>query len=192
MQLSPNVHYYIIRGHLPPPSPKTMTQMYITNETAKLPPPDPAYNFLKDPLRGDTIRESNHKRRNKQDNRHINEQKPKGVRELLKQPVNINVEVSSNSGERKCTLDESKTVEIPAVQKHYPKRPQFRRAPGELNKHYNGRDEVFEHSKKKGNESGNKDTAKIDTVSNQKCKNLSDKLEKTEHLDKSDNQKSDN
>lgn len=153
----------------------------------KLPPPDPAYNFLKDPLRGDIV----YKKHNKQETKRIDESKSKGVREYLKQPININVEISSESGERKCTLDESKIVEISVLNREYPKRPQFRRTPGEFYQHYNKKNntlftssnnnsnyfvtKIVEnlHNDKEGTKSNTNNTTKCTVKKNVKfnCKN---------------------
>lgn len=127
-----------------------------TDKGDKAPPRDPSYNFLKDPLRDEPIRrEKKHKNPNKQkparrqaENeketinpppRPTNERHYKGVREiqeLLRKPINVNVEVSTTSGERKCVLDETKVVDISYSNKQYPHRPQFRRQPGDFHKYY--------------------------------------------------------
>lgn len=127
-----------------------------TEETDKAPPQDPSYNFLKDPLRDEPIRrETKRKNPNKpkparpqieneketinSPPRPTNGRHYKGVREiqeLLKKPINVNVEVSTTSGERKCVLDETKVVDICYNNKQYPHRPQFRRQPGDFHKYY--------------------------------------------------------
>lgn len=142
-------------------------------EQPKVPPPDPTYNYLRDPLRGDEFsnatkkqfptkrrpmqsdnkpkRIENHNVPKIQERTHQENVKiePNREKEAPKQPhkqeakekptnklpynakphqnrrnthfnskepsVNIKVEVSSESGERKCTLDESTTIQIPKV-----------------------------------------------------------------------------
>ncbi|XP_031339287.1 uncharacterized protein LOC116167857 isoform X2 [Photinus pyralis] len=120
-------------------------------EIKKAPPRDPPYNFLKDPLRDDPKpkrpqaknppkpkpnlqpKDVNTSPRPTQE-RHY--RSVREVQEFLKKPINVNVEVSTESGQRKCVLDETKVVEISFTNKQYPKRPQFRRQPGDFHKYH--------------------------------------------------------
>ncbi|KAF5302304.1 hypothetical protein FQA39_LY10343 [Lamprigera yunnana] len=133
----------------------------------KPPPPDPGYNFLRDPLRGDIVDKK------KRDDK--NEHKRLDVRGFLKQPVNINVEYSSESGERKCTLDKTKIIQIPNVRKQHMKRPPLN-TQQDTDKNKENVDNKNEGTENLGDQSNNKQKKNVkfqcDTLDNKETDHL--------------------